>query len=390
MPDPKRPAGKLPAVGALLQLQIEKLVIGGNGIARHEGLVYFVPDTAPGDLVEVRVQVVKKNLAEARLVRILKPGPGRRTAPCPYVPECGGCNWQHLTTEEQLHEKQRLLEETFRKFLPAHPVSFEAFVPSSLALGYRNRIQPRWKDGQLGFLRRASHEFLPVKDCLIVEEPLRRYFQQPGSLIGLPPKDIKIELRLNETGEATWTPVGDDGEGFGFSQVNRFQNQDLVQTVLRWNQDWQPSEVWDLYSGAGNFTFPLARNFPNLEFTAVEMSSRLSDKAKQWAAQEQLVGLRFIPSDVESFLRRTSVPANAFVLLDPPRAGAGVEVMTRLLNSPAQRITYIACHPVSLVRDLSFALSQTKRSWQITKVQGFEMFPQTDHMEVIAQLESSD
>lgn len=387
---PSRPVGASPTVGDRLQVEIEKLAIGGAGIARPNGFVVFVQDTAPGDVVQVEITAFHKNHAEAKVLEILSPGVGRRERPCVYAIECGGCNWQHLDESTQQIWKERLVLETLKKFLPGREIPMDPLVPSPKSFFYRNRVQPRFFNGHLGYFKRRKHEFLPVKDCLIVEEPLRKYFSESNSFGELKnsTEPEKIELKVDAEGNTSWNRQTQESEGFAFSQVNRFQNEDLLQTVLDWTEGLDPSEVWDLYAGAGNFTFPLAKKFSKAPVTAVELSSALVKRAREIVGEEKRKGLNFVVSQVEPWLQRHLPKAGSLVILDPPRAGAGDGVMKSLASSEAKTILYIACHPVSLARDLAslFAASGGKR-WRLKQVRAFEMFPQTDHMETIAHLE---
>ncbi|HRO67460.1 MAG TPA: TRAM domain-containing protein, partial [Pseudobdellovibrionaceae bacterium] len=225
-----------PSVGDRLQVRIEKLAIGGAGIARADGFVLFVDLAVPGDELTVEVTSSKGRHGEARIVEILTPGESRRTPPCSYADRCGGCNWQQIADAEQLHQKDLLLRETFAKFLPGRNIPFEPFVPSPKSLRYRNRVQPRMKNGRLGYYRRKSHEFLPVDDCLITEEALAVFFKNPPK-ISLD-QETRVELRLSQDNVPQWSVQGrEEAEGFSFSQVNRFQNQDLIETVLRWGSN---------------------------------------------------------------------------------------------------------------------------------------------------------
>lgn len=381
MVDAKGPAGRVPAVGDLLQVRIEKLAVGGNGIARPDGFVVFVPDAAPGDLLEVEMVKVRPQHGEARLRKVLEPGTGRRVPPCPYAGECGGCNWQHLDETTQLQQKQSLVAETLAKFLPGMAIPIEPIEPSPRSLRYRNRVQPLRHGGRLGFRRRRSHDFLPVQDCLITEEPLAALFASPPPGVD----GSRIELRLSPEGGIEISEAGDD-EGFAFAQVNRFQNQQLIDTVLDWTKDAHPRAVWDLYGGGGNFTFPLARAFP-VPVTGVELNAVLVQRASQKASENKMPQLSFRVSDVESWVRRRVPPAGSLVVLDPPRNGAGADVMSALAASPATEILYISCHPVSLARDLQIFFEKAPANrWKLRRVKAFEMFPQTDHVETLVQL----
>ncbi len=94
---------------------MEGLAAGGAGVARWRGFVLFVPWTAPGDLVRVRVTGVERRFGRAEPVEVVRPGPGRRPAPCPVFGACGGCQWQHLTEETQLAAKERLVRDALER-----------------------------------------------------------------------------------------------------------------------------------------------------------------------------------------------------------------------------------------------------------------------------------
>jgi 23S rRNA (uracil1939-C5)-methyltransferase len=376
---------------------IEKLAIGGAGVARHDGLVIFVTDAAPGDEVLIEITNKKKNFAEAQIVKVLKPGPSRRDRPCPIADRCGGCNLQHITEEEQRAQKQLMVQETLAKFLPGMDLPFLPIKESPLSFRYRNRIQPKYFQGRFGFFARRSHDIVEAKDCPITEEKLTNEFAKIKAELDkkfLQSKDIqRLELYLDQYENPKWLLMGEEKDGVGFSQVNRFQNEDLIKTVLSWSEGFEYNRVFDLYAGGGNFTFPLSEKFRTQQIIAAELDAKLVQKA-----QEKIQGsgalnkrMQFYRSDVAAFLKRTQLQPKDLVLLDPPRAGADEFVMKSLAEGGVTKIIYISCHPVSLARDLKyfFAAQKSKsssRPLKLTKIQCFEMFPQTDHVETIAEL----
>ncbi len=372
-----------------IKIKIEKLAIGGAGIARHDGLVIFVPQAAPEDELLVEFTTKKKNFAEARIVEILKPGPARRTPPCKYAHECGGCNWQHLTEEEQRHQKELLVLETIKKFNPTLNFEYLPLQESPRVLRYRNRIQPKFKDGKFGFFARNSHEIVEIDDCLITEEALTNKFPEVRAWAeAKKAKDLqRLEMYISDSEEVRYGLITDDDDGIGFSQVNRFQNEDLLKTALDWAGDDNYSQVFDLYAGSGNFTFPLAQKYKAASaITAVELNPKLVERGR---AQSKDKRLRYFLSDVESFMKRASVTTQDLVVLDPPRAGASEYIMRALAAGQPKKIIYISCHPVSLARDLKWFFEYAQKmghKYQLAKVQAFEMFPQTDHVETIAEL----
>ncbi len=377
-----------PLLGSKIKLHIEKLAIGGAGVARHEGVVVFVPQAAPNEEVLVEVSLVKKNYMEATLLEVLKPSPARREPPCPVASVCGGCNWQHITEIEQRKQKEQLVLETLKKFNPTLQFEYLPLKESPRSFRYRNRIQPKFKNNHFGFFARNSHDIVEITDCLITEEALTTKFSEVKIWAqGKNSKDLqRLEMYISEEGSVRYGLITDEDDGIGFSQVNRFQNEDLVQTALTWAGEDDYPHVLDLYAGAGNFTFPFAHKFKNAEITGVELNPKLVEKAKSKIKEKRM---KYFLSDVESYMRRAVIGPEDLVVLDPPRAGASEYIMRALAAARPKRIIYISCHPVSLARDLNwiFAWSQKLGTpMKLARVQAFEMFPQTDHVETIAEL----
>lgn len=372
--------------GSRLQVKIEKLAIGGAGIARHDGLVIFVALAAPGDELFIEITKSKKNFAEGRILQILKAGPGRRETPCPVASLCGGCNWQHLTQEVQLTQKEMLVRETLQKFLPDQNFSYLPIQASPRDFRYRNRIQPKLVRGHFGFFARESHRLVEIDDCLITEESLAAQIPAARDWALGQGTEGRLEMRLDENAEVHFSFTDEDDGGIGFSQVNRFQNEDLIQTVLAWSKGRNYRRIYDLYSGSGNFSFPLAE-LHHRPVTAVELSRRLVEKGREVHAAAQV---RFIESDVTSYMETAAIDPEDLVVLDPPRAGCSELVMRRLARLRPQKIIYISCHPVSLARDLKWFFDESRKlsaaGPRLLRVQAFEMFPQTDHVETIAEL----
>lgn len=383
-----RGGAKAPPLGSKIKVKIEKLAIGGAGVARHEGLVIFVPQVAPNEEVLVEITLVKKNFAEAKLLEVLTPSPNRRTPPCPIADRCGGCNWQHLTEEEQRRQKEKLVLETIRKFNPLIEFEYLPLKPSPRSFRYRNRIQPKFKNGSFGFFARNSHDIVEATDCLITEEELTAKFPEVKAWAeGKKEKSLqRLEMYISEDGPLRYGAITDEDDGIGFSQVNRFQNEDLITTALDWAGDDHYEKVYDLYAGAGNFTFPFAKKFPHSQIIGVELNQKLVERAK---AKIDNTRIKYFLSDVETYARRAEFGVNDFVLLDPPRAGASEHTMRILAAAAPKKIIYISCHPVSLARDLNWFFKwaqKLNKNFKLTRVQAFEMFPQTDHVETIAEL----
>jgi 23S rRNA (uracil1939-C5)-methyltransferase len=362
--------------GQVVELQIERLAPGGNGVARHNGLVVFVPLTAPGDRIKASAEIVKKNFVVASLLEILEPGPTRREAPCPYYGICGGCNWQHVTYGEQLRQKQNQVE---RLALKANPEVELLFIePSPSEWRYRSRVQIHSENKKAGFLKRGSDGLVDIKDCLITDPRVTANFEnvRQESL----KQRQKFELGVTDQGETYQINLEEDD--YTFTQVNRAQNQKLVDDVV--NQVGDSEFILDLYCGSGNFTVPLAQKLPKSRIVGVEESKKSIELAKQQSSGQP--NLQFVAQESLQYLRKLPTLEGATVILDPPRAGCDDHVLRQLCEKGAYKIVYVSCNPATAARDWQFVTGR----FQLVRVKPFDMFPQTDHVELVSTLVSRE
>lgn len=393
--------------GQKIHLTIDRLSVGGRGVGRYSiddssdsrKVVVFVSDTTPGDSVEVEIVFVKKSFAEARLLQVLNASTNRIEPPCPVAGVCGGCNWQHLKYETQLEWKRELVRESLRKF-SGFDVSEDSrvstVVPSPDEFRYRNRVQFHHENGKLGFYQRGSHRIVDIDDCPITETAIaylipefkRRFANQaPGRFEAYISEEGPVRTRGPGHGSIE-EPEEQGGLNFSFSQVNTNQNENLVRDVVEIFSQLsaavsQPA-IFDLYSGAGNFSFPILNALPTASLTAVELNAQSVERGR--AKSQSLYPNRKIQwhaADVLTFLKQSRLPDGALVLIDPPRTGCDPEVMKILANSRISHLVYVSCHPVTLARDLAF---MKEAGFDLKSVKPFDMFPQTDHVETLVFL----
>ncbi len=381
--------------GDRIELEIDRLSAGGRGVGRHEGLVVFVPNTAPDERAFVEISRVKNKFAEAELVRIVRASPHRVAPPCPVAAVCGGCAWQHVDYAEQLRQKRALVADALRKFSGRRDIAVAETFASPNPFHYRNRIQVHFAAGELGFRRRGSHELVPIHDCAIADRRLnealsilRRRLDEAKS----PP--TRIELSLTGDGDVIESSDPRFENEPGFAQVNQLVNERLIGDVVARIPLGTPF-VLDLYAGSGNFAFPIARERrPALGILAVELHSKSVRRGRELALRLGEPGIIFEETKVESLLARiladqhpTTRPESvrdAVILLDPPRSGCARETLSAAERLAPKKILYVSCDPVTLARDLSHWPEETYR---LVEVRPYDMFPQTDHVETLAVLE---
>lgn len=382
-----------------LEVRIEKLAVGGWGLSRVaslSGIVCFVPDSAPGDHLKVKVIEVQKNHLVAEILQILEAGPQRRTPPCPQASICGGCDWQHLEEPFQLQQKEDLLADSLKKFLPTHSVTILPIRKSPKSFNYRSRIQPKMIENELGFYAKRSHKLVPISECLIAESALNSLFKKDKPILkngkmGTEEDPLRLEFFLDDQNLPRVRNLEEaSDEDLGFTQINQPQNEELIDWVLKLVRDQSFSKIYDFYAGAGNFTLPLSKVFKKTQVIAVEKHTVLALRGREKALKKPI---EFFNTSVELFIRRHALPENALILLDPPRAGADPLLMKTLALSNPQKIIYISCNPVTMARDLQVYFEEIHKNKsensvipEILSIQPFEMFPQTSHMETIVEI----
>ena len=421
-------------------VEIEKMVYGGYGMGRVNGKIIFVPFTAPGDRVRVEVVRERKDFSEAVLKEIVQGSPGRVNPFCALFGECGGCHYQHLSYSRQLKLKEEELKESLFHLGQEENWEMLPAIPSAHERGYRIRAQFKGSlsagRGILGFYGLKSHRLVEVAECPLLH-PLaneilkglqnwlgkkREYFVRNAD-VQISPDEKKGVVQLHVEGNYSSSMAerlareipgvkgvvvagkkkiswGDlkllyrSPEIFGkrslqiqadydsFTQVNPHQNWNLIGRVVEWADLGGREKVLDLFCGSGNLTLPLAQRA--WKVWGVDRDGRAIQKATENARENGLINCIFIKARTEEGIRRIlketdSIDVN---VLDPPRAGAKetLEVLTRL---GPKKILYVSCEPPTLARDLA---RLGALGYHVNRIQPLDMFPQTYHIEAIAEL----
>lgn len=387
---------------------VEKLVYGGDALARDNGQVILIPFLLPGEPARVRVVEQKPQLLKARVEELLAPSVHRAEPRCRHFGACGGCHYQHAVYEYQLEQKLAILREVFSR-VGKMEAPAEIEVLSGPPFGYRNRAQFHYDGRNLGYHEAGSRNVLAIEDCPISSPKLLESYGR----LRLMSKDSRfprflrtLELFTNETdvqlnvlssaqpaarrffdwcareipgllsGALTYTAAGFEFRVShdAFFQVNRFLIEPLVEAALR---DAEGESALDLYSGAGLFSLPLAKRIPKV--TAVE-SGAAAWRDLRFNAERAGVAVDARQASTEQFL--AAGPPADFVLADPPRAGLGKHVVQRLLETKPRRLTIVSCDPATLARDLAALCG----AYTLDSLTMIDLFPQTFHIETVARL----
>lgn len=406
--DPRRPPPKFKphpfSYHQELEVRIESLTNEGVGVARVDGWVVFVAFALPDEKVRCRVFRNHKSYSEADLVGVIEASPNRREPVCALFGTCGGCQYQNLEYDVQLLWKQRqvgeLLLRMARMEFPVEPV-----VASPEQYGYRSKITPHFhrpKDGEIGaigFLRAGTRSaVVDVSRCEIAMPVLNDKLAELRAQVRSGAAQYKhgATLLLRAAAGAVLTRPDEpaveviDGVRLEFQAGDFFQNNPFilpafVEHVVGEARAGGARYLVDAYCGSGLFGLCAARYFEQV--SGVEISETAVAKARHNAEINGLSNCMFLAADARHIFSGISFAANdSVVVVDPPRAGCSGEFLDQLFAFGPRSVVYVSCNPATQMRDL---MRFTEAGYELRKVQPFDLFPQTRHLECVMTLSRS-
>ncbi|GMR04432.1 MAG: 23S rRNA (uracil(1939)-C(5))-methyltransferase RlmD [Thermodesulfobacteriota bacterium] len=425
-------------------VKITGLAYGGRGVGRIDGRVVFVPYTAPGDEADVEIKRVKKNFSDGVLKCLHKPSEIRTEPACPVFGDCGGCALQHIRYSDQVLWKENIFLETLKRIGGLELPQLDPPVPSQKDFYYRSKARFQIHGNIWGFFRAGTNRVVDIESCAIADPLINSAFTQIRGIFkerftssrtlkslqsleigvssldgraiasfglrgverGFPWKIFLKEIEELKGVEALITRPGARARVFTggdlnlcyeaggvkfhvpvgvFSQVNRPQNEALIKTLIGWCGLRGGERVLELFSGAGNFSLPLA--MAGAEVLGVEASREAVRAARGNAARNNIGPVEFIQAGASVWLKENVKGLEKFsphvVVLDPPRGG-DIDVAKVLAESGPEKIVYLSCSPPTMARDLSVLAAG---GYGISRACVFDLFPQTGHIEGMVLLE---
>ncbi|MEO8576606.1 MAG: class I SAM-dependent RNA methyltransferase [Gemmatimonadales bacterium] len=414
--------GRPKLMSQMITLEIESIAAGGDGVGRSNGLVVFVPRTAPGELITARISG-KGTFARGMLRTIARPADERIEPACPHytIDKCGGCQIQHMTYSSQLRAKQRIIRDAMER-IGKRKTSLCEVRPSPEEWRYRSKLTLAMQQMSTGEWIAGLHPYdnpsriFALKDCPITDSGIvatwkdimnqARFFPPSQSLRGSVritgdgpvfvmmggtkwPNSADFFASVKSLAAAWWENedgarriVGDrrptrslQPPVASFAQINKEVAVELRRHVVATVSAYSPKVLVDAYSGAGDTAIAFARK--GIKVTAIE----LDNDSARWCALRLPEGSVSLRARVEEALPNL-LPADA-VVLNPPRAGADQRV-TEVLESAEVKpkvVVYISCNPATLARDVA-----RLPSYRVNSIVPFDMFPQTSHVETVCEL----
>jgi len=409
-----------------LEVEIERLLPGGVGLAHAEGLTLFVSLAAPGDVLRVSVDRVQGKVGFASIVEILKPSATRVEPPCPYFGRCGGCDFQQLNYQAQLAAKVAIIRDCLHRIARVEDPPEVLITPSSNQWQYRARAN--WQVDSLakllGYFERGSNRVCDVEYCAVLVPELQGTLEKVRSVI-VAETEIQqlrnIDSVVGDEAVSVAPPLAGfktdivsrriGNETYYFSAEAFFQvNHELLEPLIAEAiGDAKGQTAIDLYCGVGLFTLPLARRFARV--TGVEAhplatgfarrniesakrgssvderggSPTIMEGAEGSVATGELGSVQILTARVGDWLNQhaRSLGAVDFLLLDPPRTGCENRDIAGILALRPRQISYVSCDPATLARDLKKLVAA---GYSLDSIAAFDMFPQTHHVETVSHL----
>lgn len=426
----------VPKARTFVELRIEKMVQGGEGLAHlADGRVCFVKNALPGELCKVMLTLQKKDFTRGSAVEILEASADRVKPKCPLYGKCGGCSLQHLASEKQAEYLETVERENFRRLAHAElPTDF--VIHTGNAWGYRNRARVVYSGNRrnpespcFAFREQESDRLIPFEKCPVLTDGLNQFLK--GTLKNLLeksaanralPRDLDINVFDNGDGQVSFYYRGMNHESFlknsisivkiggceieadasVFFQSNLNLLPELVNAVRNAVDEGiangEASDEWliDLFSGVGFFAAMLRDRFKKittverddgcLKHAKVNLSATWPQTAQQpssqnsqslAAAQPQVEN---VSAPAEEWLVQNVVDVPATLIVDPPRTGLPPEALDAIVKSSVNRLIYVSCDPVTLARDYAKFASA---GFSLKHAEGFAFYPQTPHLEMM-------
>ena len=410
------------------EIEVSAMTFGPYAVAHADGLTLMVPHAAPGDRLEVRIASRRRDFSVAAIERIITAGPDRRVPPCPFLPRCGGCDWQHLNYSAQVRAKAELIVAALRR--ANIDVSAENLIePAPEEFGYRSRVRLKvGREGKLGFYQPGSNELVEIDRCLVAWPGLRlpnafvsalwrnleevevvesgtreviaakmrkppssaevdrarQILEQDATIQGIILRNGRVRQVVGDPAIAINVENGLDltVDADLFSQVNHAQNRKLVTTVMEMAAIERGMRVLDIFCGAGNLSLPAARRGASV--TGIDSDELAIASATRNARRIGFAEANFIAGkaiEAVNFLIRAKYRPEV-VILDPPRTGAA-ELVEPIVKMRPRSIVYVSCDVSTLARDLRILINAGYRA---ARIRGFDFFPNTHHAEIAAHL----
>lgn len=396
-----------------MKLIIENLDHQGRGIAKQNEKVYFIENALPNEEVEVEITKQKKNIIEGKVTKYYKKNEENRVEPlCPYYGICGGCSIMHIKNQNKY--KLDKLNNIINKYVDKNIEIKE--VESLNKYNYRNKITLQVKDNTLGLYKKESNDIVEIDNCLLVNEKINQIIKlikknqnlkninqiviksmEESMVTFYTNKDININvdylknyvqsIYVNKKliyGKNKISARMDKYKFLlsseSFFQVNTIEATSMYNYIKSLIE--KTNVIFDLYCGTGTigiFVHDKADKLIGLEINADAIKDANENKKIN-----NIENIEFFESDASNIIQKTNLKPN-IIIVDPPRNGLSDKMIDDINKLEPEKIVYVSCDPMTLARDI-----KKLNKYDIIEIKGFDMFPNTYHVECVILLQIKD
>lgn len=400
---------------------VESVSSDGSGVCRIDGVAVFVPYTAAGDEVKIKITKTKKRFAEGVVTEIKKLSPFRAAPDCPAYEQCGGCKLRHIEYEKQLEIKKEIVENAMRRIGSFKDFTLDEIIGMESPARYRNKMIFHAAGGKIGFYSAKSRSVVPIIDCVIgatenaavieavkgfniKELFIRKSFSTGEIMVSVSADGIRADdfIAALTNAAANVKSVYVNGENvFGsrtitdtlcgvkfnispesFFQINPVQTEALYKKAIDYADLDGSAVVMDIYCGIGTISLCAAKRAKRV--IGIEVVERAIADAKENAMLNGIENAEFFAGKAEKlvpYIIKSGEKPDA-AILDPPRSGCDNKTLCAIAEARPSRIVYVSCNPSTLARDARILADM---GYGITKASAVDMFPHTAHIETVAQ-----
>lgn len=373
----------------------------GNGIAKIDDYIVFIPHTVKDDVVKIKVTKINKKTAFAVVIDWLEKSSNHLNVRCPYYDKCGGCDLLHISYDREKFLKENYIKKLFKGF-DSKIVSFDREQ-------YRNKVTLHVSNNRIGFYEKDSNNLVSIQNCLLLDEDINEIIAKISKLDLSSVREIIIKkgkegLLISVDGYLDSNNL----EKMKFEKVKSiYQNNQLIygkeyltisfddidyninnNSFFQINNECARSlydkvkelvgkcdSLLDLYCGTGSIGIYLQDNANSI--VGIEINKDSVKCAKKNISDNNLKNYKIINADASCIDKDYDV-----VIVDPPRSGLSRDVINILNSMKTKKLIYISCNPSTLKRDVSLL-----NSFCLKEIFVFNMFPGTKHIETLSVLE---
>lgn len=353
----------------------------GRGMAKINDKIVFIPNTMIGEIVKIKVTKNKKNYMEAQVIEYIKESKNRIKNLCPYYDKCGGCDILHLPYNEQLQYKENKIKNIISRYLKKD-IKINNIIKSDKQFNYRNKVTLHAQNSKIGYYERNTNNIIPISNCLLLDTSLNNYIKTIDKL--------NEDLILRTNGK----DILDDNNSFikknigrykylvslkSFFQVNDNVTFKLYEKVKEYCNSTREDNILDLYCGTGTIGIYLSDECNKV--LGIEINKQAIIDANKNKELNNINNIDFIASDVSKVINKIKFKPS-IIVVDPPRAGLDEKTIKEIIKMNPNKLVYVSCDPMTLVRDLNIL----KYYFKIEELTPFDMFPNTYHVECVCIL----